>query len=751
MSFDVTVAGKSLPTDASALKSFRADLNLAFHLEEALTALLETPVGRVPASASKTSVTYDGPAASWSPGGGPVQFGLQGGASGALEIVNTGALISYTDGLDSPQQKSIAVPPNVAYLKVTLNFNISANASASYSGGSYGVTAALDASAAYAISFCKAFSPDTLLGAAIGQAFQSFVLPLHKDTLAQMSDGDFLLHEFDGNLHLSFGAYAGLDQVLYAGQSSVDVLKTFGSPLATLSGGVQPEIKANVSLDFAFQYATKFEALFSKASGMARLHLFRSQTATTAATLKAGLTFDGNVTASITSNAQTVGDSIVKAAGGASALGGQAIKSVVGAASGEVGKYVNEVNDKLTSWLNRANGIQANLQAAIETSNARTVLAGYDFDLSSTNFAAAWQAAIDGDFVKALQTGAVTLGVGSGLERAYQAKTTFSCNFFNLWKFTSWQQFSSNVSFVYAGNNVFHFVAKVGRTTETESMGAMHSMDFYFSATADSSGSNASNITADLHIDLTAQKDRKAADRIATLLDKIGGGLACGKLAAGMHAFAANSPNGTAQLQVTIPAAAYRRVQCDPYAGGKPQTGSTVNDSQNWKAFAQAADDLSAWPLKDLSTLNDQQLAFFKSFNAWVSLNEAANGSIKLNRVDLGNPFNNWPPSFPASTDTSSRLFIVASMMAGQSFMNFCADLRALADTADVNSAGTTWEGLLAMITKAIRSDLNVDFLRPAALATIRLCRAPGGTFSTISGPSAATRPVDHFAVSITL
>jgi hypothetical protein len=506
-----------------------------------------------------------------------------------------------------------------------------------------------------------------------------------------------------------------------------------------------------VSLDFAFQYATKFEALLSKASGTARLHLFRSETATTATTLKAELTYDGNATASITSNAQTVGDSIVTAAGGAGTPGGQAIKAVVGAASGEVDKYVNEVNDKLTSWLKKANGIQANLQVAIETSSARTVLAGYDFDLTSTNLAAAWQAAIDGDFVKALQTGAVSLDIGSGLERAYQAKTTFSCNFFNLWKFTSWQQFSSNVSFVYAGNNVFHFVAKVGRTTETDSMGAMHSMDFYFSATADSSGTNASNITADLHIDLTAQKDRKAADRIATLLGQIGGGSACDALATSMHAFATNSPNGTAQLKVTIPASAYHRVQCDPYIGDKPQTGSTANDAQNWKAFTQAADDLSAWPLKDLSTVSDQGLAFFKSFNAWISLNEAGNGSTKPNRVNIGNPFNNWPQSFPASIDTSSRLFVVASMMAGQSFMNFCADLRALADAADVNAAGTTWEGLLAMITKAIRSDLNVDFLRPAALATIRLCRAPGGALSTISGPSAATPPADHFAVSIGL
>src|SRR5579872_2222430 len=213
MSFSVTIPGVTIPTDASALKSFQDDLNLAFHLDSTFSSLLTTELSKVPPNASKSAVSYTSPAKSWKPGGGPVTFGLQGGAGGALEIVTSGDLLSYTDGLDSPQPQAVPVAANTAYLKLTLNFSISANASGNYSNGPYGVKSALDASAQYAITFCKAFPPSTLVGGAIAQTFESFVLPLHKDTLTLMSGGDYLLYEFDGNLHLSFGAYAGLDRV----------------------------------------------------------------------------------------------------------------------------------------------------------------------------------------------------------------------------------------------------------------------------------------------------------------------------------------------------------------------------------------------------------------------------------------------------------------------------------------------------------------------------------------------------------
>jgi hypothetical protein len=556
-------------------------------------------------------------------------------------------------------------------MKLTLSFTISATAAGNYSAGAYGVTAALDTSDTYSVTFCKAFAPSTPVREAIAQTFESFVLPLHQDTLNQMSDGDYLLHDFDGNLHLSFGAYAGLDRVLYSGQSSVDVLTAFGSPLATLSGAAQPEINASVALDFSFQYATRFEALLSRIGGTARLHLFRSQNATSSTVLKATLSFDANVSASISPHNDVLTNSLVQAGGGAGSPGGLALTQVLSStnASSEIDKYVAEVNDKLTSWLNRANGIQANLQVAIETCRSRTILAAYAFDLSSPRYPSAWKSAIDGDFVRAFQTGAVTLDSGSGLELFYQQKTTFSCHVFNLWSLTSWNDFSSKASLVYAGNNVFHLVAKVGRTTETDSMGTMHSMNIYFSASADVAvAGQISNTDIDLHIDLTAQNDPKAANTIAAMLSAIEGGPVCGALARGMHAFATNSKKGTALLQVTVPASAYAHINCDPYIGDKPQTHSNYNDAQNWAAFAQAAEDLNAWPLRSMPRVSDQNLAYLKTFVAWEKLNMTATGAKTPNRVNLGEPFTSsgWPEDFP-EVDDSSRQFIVYSMMVSPS------------------------------------------------------------------------------------
>jgi len=745
MSFDVTIAGAAIPTDAEALKSFEKDLNLVFDLDSTLSSLLDATLADVPAGKAKTTVSYKAPAASWNPGRGPVKFGLQAGFGGTLQVLTGGDVVSYTDGLESPKKKSVPVPGGTAYMSLTLRFNISANAAGSYSSGAYGVKAALNTADTYAVTFCKAFPPATNVRAAIAQTFESFVLPLNQDTLSFLKDNDYLLHEFDGNLHLSFGAYAGLSKVLYAGRGSADVIRALGSPLAKVSAGAKPSIKLGVNLDFAFQYATTYEALLSKSGGSAKLHLYRSADAKTSTTLSAGLTFDANLSTKIGVNTKTLEDSLMKAAGGAGSPGGNALSQILqkADATAEIAKYVNEVNSKLASWLNRANGIQVNLQAAIESNKTRTILAGYEIDLTSPNATAAWNAAIAGDFVAAFDTGAITLDVGSGLEDSYQSKTSFSCNLFNLWKANTWSEFSSTYSLVYAGNNVFHFAARVELSQQTQSMGAMRSIDMYFSASADvKTGGASSNAAIDLHVDLTAQADPDAAAKIATMLSAMGAGPAADTLARNLRVFAGSSRKGTAQLQVTIPSSAYGNLQCDPYSSGKPASASNANDQANWNAFAQAADDLNAWPLKQLTNSG----AFLETFAAWEKLNCTQNGSATPNRLAFGNPVG-WPDGFPA-LDELDRFGASYSMRAGQRFMDFCADLVAMKAATDVNATAVTWEDLLKLVTDAVKNDQGVDFIRPAALAITRLCKSP---ISSISGPSDAATPVDHFAVTMTL
>ena len=387
MPLDISLAGTAIPTDPGALKDFRADLNLAFQLDSTFAPWLNQSLDKLPASDAKSAISYTSAAATWSPLGSGVTFGLQGGASGSLEVLIAGELLSYTDGLDAPQAAAIAAPDGTAYLKLMLGFTISGNAAGAYSGGAYGVKAATSAAAVYEITFCKAFDPSTKLLHALSQIFQSFVLPLHPATLKNMERGDYLLYAFDGNLHLSFGAYAGLSRVLYAGQSSADVMQSFSSPLATLSASTRPTITLGATLDFALAYTTRFEALLSKAAGVARLHLFRAASTTSATTFKAGLTFDGNTSASITSHLQAVSDGFVKSAGSASPAAAAALTHVL-AQSGAVA----EVNKYVRGGERQAHQLAASHERYAGQSPGRsrkhrasaTMLAGYDFDPRST-------------------------------------------------------------------------------------------------------------------------------------------------------------------------------------------------------------------------------------------------------------------------------------------------------------------------------------------------------------------------------
>jgi hypothetical protein len=745
MSFDVSVAGIGIPTDSSALKSFRDELNLAFGLDKTLASFLDGPMAGVPSSATTSHVSYTSSNASWAPGGGPVTFGLSGGVSGRFEIVLTGDLVPYTDGLDNPKQTSIPVPPHTACTRLTLNFSINANVSGSgnFSGGPYGVKGSASSTDVYAITFCKTFDPSTSVKTAIGLTFQGFVLPLNPDTLALLSSGDYLLHEFDGNLNLSFGAFAGIDQVLYSGQSSADVLSVNGSPLATLSVQAKPEIKADVELDFTFQYATTFEALVSKVGTIGKLHLFRSSKADATTSLMAGLTFKGNASAEI------VAGSLAKSTGGGSSV----VRQVATAASTEIDKGVSDVNNALSNWLNPS-GPTANLQVAIESICGRTVIAAYDFDVSDAKAPGlkdAWNFAVNGDLVKALAhkdpagKSFVTLEVGSGLENEYQRKTSFSCNFFNLWKFSDWNQWKSQVSMVYAGNNVFHMNANIGRMTETDAVGTMKSINFYFTASADEAiDGSISKAAVDLHVVLTAH-DATSARQIAGMLSAIGGSPECITMARNMNAFVDAVPKGTVQLNITIPSRAYSYIAADPVSHSKVPA-NTVHDKKNWDTFAQTADDLNAWPLRQMSGVSSTSLSYVKSYQGWEDLNQAFNGFTVADRSFFGNS-DNWPPDLNQITDTGTRQIIAYSVKAGQSFMNLCDCLQQLVSIVDVKGTGVMWSALVDLITKAAK-DYVADFARPVALSLIWLC---GSGIMSISGPPDSDSSKGAFNVKLSM
>ena len=90
---------------------------------------------------------------------------------------------------------------------------------------------------------------------------------------------------------------------------------------------------------------------------------------------------------------------------------------------------------------------------------------------------------------------------------------------------------------------------------------------------------------------------------------------------------------------------------------------------------------------------------------------------------------------------------VVYSMLAGQHFMNFCASLKRLADLNDGTETNALWTDLNKQLTDALKQESDVDFIRPAILAVLRLC----GATPTITGPLPATVPTQHFVVTISV
>ena len=745
MSVDVTIAGTAVPLQPGSLKDLRTDKQLVFDLDKNLQPYLNSALALVPVK-GPTSVKYTSDAASWAPYGCAVTFGLQGGAACSLEIVNSGCIGRYFDGLESPVLVQVPVPAGHSYVKLTMSFNLSADVTGKYSGGDYGVTAALSTKDSYAVTFCKAFAPTTTVGTAIAQTFEAFVLPFRERLLLDMEDGDYLWYEFDGRVGLAVGAYVGLDEVFYAGNGSADVIKMNGSGLATLGASIKPEVKLAAAMDFKMDYTSRFEAVLSKVGTSGSLHLLKSDKLTETVTASAGLTI--NVNAAVTLSQQVAAHlidlktSLVQCAGGSGSAGGNAIGKVAGEADGELTKYADEVTDKLQCWLNKADGHNCNLQVAIENEQQKLLLASYKFDLTAPTFAAGWDFAVKGDFYGALSTSSVTLEPGSGLEREYRQKTSFRCNFFNLWHMQTWDEFTSNVSMVYAGNNVFHMLAEVGRTNGTETVGASRSMDIYFSASADAKvGKPLSNLDITLNIGLNSAGDKNVVSTIARLLGAFDSSPAMAAVTRQLTAFNGNPGKRLVQLLVTIPAKAYGNIHADIQNGPE--------DQRNWNAFVAASDALDAWALTAPAGLDPAMTAFLKQYTSWEQVNTTQTGEATPDRTQLVQIVN-FPDAWTslASTSPAPRVQIAHSLWAAQRFMNFCAALQQLAALQTPDAVTPAWDGLLALITDAIQQDLTIDFLRPAALATMQLCK--GSTYA-LTAPVGPAVPVDHFSVAIAL
>ena len=684
---------------------------------------------------------------------GEFSFTLSGGVSGKLSVITSGTLLSYTDNLPTEvgfgsapttkkqDTKSIPVPPGAAYIGLELDFQIQGGISANFTQGIYGVCGSVNSKDTFTVAFYKRCKPADKLRDAIAAAFSDFVLPLHAETLSNLKVGDYLHHNFNGNLQIGLGASIGYDKIFYAGQYKADLPDTADALQLSLSA--KAEFQAGAKLAFQLEYAGTFEALLWKdAPNSGRLHLYRSQKQDASLGLNLGVTLVGDPKACTTAMSSQLHDCFKKVLG---KLGNSFDSKVWPQAAPEIGKCVSGANSKVAGWLKPVQQAQATLDLAIEKTNQTFLLMDYSFDLTASAYATAWAAAIAGKYIDALQTpnGGVAIAVGSGLEKFYDEKTSVTLNLFGKLNAAWTDAIISNSTLVYAGNNVFHLLADVGRSSLYQLNKSKREIDIYFAAEANLESGKTSLGTIDLHVVLTATGNPGFGKYIAGFLQLLTSGPDAAALVKAIDTLAAQDKT-TQVLQMILPPAMYARLQSSTIKNGRPD--DQAKDQVNYAAFARACSDLSFSQPSNFAAL---------TYGVWSNWNIACNDSAPPsnavpNRRNLGDTANGVAQLQIQSPEPGvSPVTIGYALHAASDFMNFCEDLKNLAQLAKVDLKLDTWQEFVAELKSIIDNDVSPYFIAPTGLALARLCAA-GAPPSEVKGPAPGFTDKNSIAVTLT-
>jgi len=699
-----------------------------------------------------TSIQYTSGNQCWKLG--DFSFTLSGGLTGKLSVITSGNLLSYTDDLPTEaifgaappdkkkETKSIPVPPGAAFIGLEMDFQIQGGISANFTEGIYGVSGSVNSKDTFTVAFYKRCNPADKLGDGIAAAFSDFVLPLHAETLSNLKAGDYLHHNFNGNLQVGLGASIGYNKIFYAGQYKADIPDTADALKLTLS--TKDEFQAGAKLAFQIEYAGTFEALLWKdAANSGRLHLYRSQTQDVSLGLNLGVTLAGDPKACVTAISSQLHECFKKVLGG---LGNSFDSKLWPKAAPEIGNCVSDVNSKIAGWLKHAQQIQATLDFAIEKTNQTFLLMDYSFDLTAPAYATAWGSAIAGKYIDALQTpnGGVAIAVGSGLEKFYEKKTSVTLNLFGKLSAAWTDAIISDSTLVYAGNNVFHLLADVGRSSLYQLNKSKREIDIYFAAQANLEAGNTTLGTIDLHVMLSATDNGAFGKYIAGFLQLLTSGPDATALVKAIDTLAAQAKT-TQVLQVILPPATYARLQSSTITNGRPD--DQTKDQSNFAAFARACSDLTFSQPSNFAAL---------TYGVWSNWNIACNdqwpapaGSVP-NRTKLGDTANGvaqlqiQSPEPGVSPDN-----IGYALHAASDFMNFCEDLKNLAQAKAVEGDLDSWNNLVAELKSIIENDVSPYFIAPTGLALARLCAA-GAPPSEVKGPAPGCADKNSIAVTLT-
>jgi hypothetical protein len=756
--------GNPVSLDPKSLKDLQqASSDLQFIFGGGLASFLNQPLSSVPAKTS-ASLTLGPVNPSWKLLGSPATISLKAGAVFTIMIQQPNqTLFTYNPDLENSQAQkaNITGKAGSCYVITKAQFNISGSLSGSPSAGAVGVSIAASGSAAYTVQNFKAFDPATALKDAVLQALAAFTLPLHEKTAANLSDCDCLYYQFDGSLNVGLGATWGVKSAQVGGTAISDIgasLKTAGN-IVTTSGLAPVSVSVGANLSLKFTWTRAFECFLERrqptaAPGGATLHICAGRTSTRGVQLgvSVDVTTIGTPTAAVDASSATQ-MILSKLTGQQNPPAGQAIGQQVQQAANQ---YIGDVNKWLAGLTQRVDtAAQKGVALSVYYWNQSQFTSAFTwhFDFANAQSAQAWNFAMEGDFLKALATGAVTLDAGSGYEQIHVRATGISLTLFGMGRFSNAQQYFDKATVSYAGNGRFQSQITAGQTVTTTSNGKVNTSSLYLSATSTGATNfngthlDLSDVDLRLHGMLTTKNDPKQAALIATLLADLGlalqsaGGTGGADLIRLGGIWKTAAQNGQISLEIIYEMIALRKITADDHdAGQKPPF---AHDEVNWSSYALASDNLDSEPVSYFQ--GQIQTRGYDSYDSWRGFNCAVN-QYYVNATDqtpLLNKATRVHPPTPSPLSDSTRALMRQQgyfegttddqdiqlgfyFFAGQEYMNLCGNIFDL--SRQIATAKITWAQLVKSLQAIAGDDLNAWFAPVVLLALAKSCNAASAT-----------------------
>ncbi len=752
----MSVDGKSVPvppTCVADLGKTADDLNFIF--DGSLKGFLAGPLSAVPKNTSG-SVALDAGNPCWKLDGSPATFSLKAKTQGSVSIVAPGqSLFQYSPDVENSGGDPVKVQgrPDACYVVMALQFNISGDLSAKVPVGAVGVTTDAGGSVAYTVKNYKPFDPQTTVQDALLAAIGGFTLPLHQNTLANLQDEECIYYEFDGAMNVGFGATVGL-----SGQVGGSALAQMGDALSKGGGlvstpGLKPmNASLNASLSAKFNWTRNFQCFLERKKpnaakmGGAVLHICAGRDSQRAIQLQidAGISPLGDPKLCVDSKQMTqwVSQTVQ------SSTGVPIPAPLLSAASGEMQKYVGDSNKWLAGLFQKVTDAGITLALYYQSESKFTSAFTWNFDFENAQAQMAWDAAMAGDFLKALATGAVTLDPGSGYEQMHFRETGVKLTIFGLWKEASLEKYFDSASVSYQSDGHFHLQGQAGQVVTTANNAKTTSTTVYLSATGTGASNdagtqiNATGMQIQLHGILDSTGESKQATRLTKLLQALGGEVpaATGQALVSMgKLFQKLGTKPSLDVHLIYEMSALSRLLSDEYVNGKQAAPPHIEDEDNWIAYSQASDAVDSDPVDFLSRQMTLAEDIYSTYDDWRKfnclLNQFTDGEPNptplLDKADR----TSWAPYSPAIirqgfgemlTDEQANMMKVY-FAAGQQYMNLCGDIQeTIQELTPV--ASVEWGVFFAKLQAIAAADIDAWFGPVVMLAMAASCRCEAAT-----------------------